>query len=457
LPRIDEIGIDAVVLMFTLAIALLTGLLFGLIPVMRFGTPNVLALKEGGRTSSDAPERHRARNALVVSEIALALVLLITSGLMIRTFIALRQVDPGFVRPDEVQTFRVSLPTALIEDPQQVVVAHEQIARRLEQVPGVVSVGLSSSVTMDRNSGKTPIFVEAFPEAGRAMPPLRQYKRIAPGYFETMGISVLAGRAITWSDMHQATPVVVISENMAREYWRNPADALGKRITQSRQNPWREIIAIVGNERDDGLAEAPASTVYWPMLIKEWWTEAVDVTRTMSYAVRSDRTGSPGFLRELQQAVWSVNPNLPLASVRTLDEIRADSMAQTSFALVMLAIAAAVALLLGTVGIYGVIAYIATQRTREIGIRLALGAQTGDVRRLFLRQGLVLTAAGIVLGTGVSLALTRVMTALLFGVSPMDPMTYVTVAAGLAAVALLATYLPARRASRTDPIIALRS
>jgi putative ABC transport system permease protein len=177
----------------------------------------------------------------------------------------------------------------------------------------------------------------------------------------------------------------------------------------------------------------------------------------MVYVVRSDRVGSPGFLRELRQAVWSVNPNLPLASVRTLDEIQADSMAQTSFALVMLAIAATVALLLGSVGIYGVIAYIATQRTREIGIRMALGAQTGDVRRLFLRHGLLLTGAGIALGIGVALALTRVMSALLFGVSPTDPMTYVAVAAGLATVALLATYLPARRASRTDPIIALRS
>ena len=197
--------------------------------------------------------------------------------------------------------------------------------------------------------------------------------------------------------------------------------------------------------------------VYWPMLIKEWWTEPIDISRTMAYVVRSDRVGSPGFLRELQQAVWSVNPNLPLASVRTLDEIQADSMAQTSFALVMLSIAATVALLLGSVGIYGVIAYVSTQRTREIGIRMALGAQTGDVRRLFLRHGLLLTGAGIAVGVGVALAVTRVMSALLFGVSPMDPVTYIAVAATLATVALLATYLPARRASHTDPIIALRS
>jgi predicted permease len=457
LPRIDEIRIDLLVLVFTVAISVLTGVLFGLIPVMRFGTPSVVALKEGGRSASDAPARHRGRNALVVSEIALALVLLIVSGLMIRTFIALRRVDPGFVRPKEVQTFRVSISGALIKDPQQVVLAYEQITHRLEEAHGVVSVGLSSSVTMDGNGGKTPISVEGFSEAGREMPRVRGYKRVAPGYFETMGNPVLVGRTITWTDIYQARPVVVITENLAREHWKTPAEALGKRITQSRENPWREIIGVVGNERDDGLDHAATAIVYWPMLIKEWWTEPIDVDRTVTYVIRSDRVGSPGFLRELQQAVWSVNPNLPLANVRTLDEIQAGSMAQTSFALVMLAIAATVALLLGSVGIYGVIAYVATQRTREIGIRMALGAQTGDVRRLFLRHGLLLTGAGIGLGIAAALALTRVMSALLFGVSPMDPITYVAVAASLATVALFATYLPARRASRVDPVIALRA
>ncbi len=457
LPRIDEISIDPLVLMFTLAISVLTGLLFGLIPALRFATPNVVALKEGGRSASDAPGRHRARNALAVSEIALALVLLIVSGLMIRTFIALRQVDPGFVRPTEVQTFRISIPGALIKDPQQTVQQYEQITHRLEQVPGVISVGLSSSVTMDGNKGSIPIFVEEFPEAGREMPPIRRFKRVAPRYFETMGNPVLAGRAITWTDIHEARPVVIISENLAREYWNNPADALGKRIRQFQLNPWREIIGVVGNERDDGVHQPATAIVYWPMLIKEWSNIPVYISRSMAYVVRSHRVGSPGFLRELRQAVWSVNPNLPLASVRTLDEIQADSMAQTSFALVMLAIAATVALLLGSVGIYGVIAYIATQRTREIGIRMALGAQTGDVCRLFLRHGLLLTGAGIALGIGVALALTRVMSALLFGVGPTDPVTYVAVAAGVATVALSATYLPAHRASRTDAIIALRS
>ena len=289
------------------------------------------------------------------------------------------------------------------------------------------------------------------------MPPLRRYKRVGPGYFETMGNSPRVGRALTWTDMYQGRSVVVISENLAREYWKNPADALGKRITQSQQNPWREVVGVVGNERDDGLGKPAPTIVYWPLLLKEWWNDPVDVTRTMAYVVRSPRVGSPGFVRELQQAVWSVNPNLPLASVRTLDEIQVQSVAQTSFALVMLAIAAAVALLLGSVGIYSVIAYTAAQRTREIGIRIALGAQIRDVHRMFLRHGLWLTATGITLGVCVALGLSRLMSALLFGVGPMDATTYITVSLALAAITLLATYLPARRAARVDPVVALRA
>jgi predicted permease len=446
LPRLDEIGIDPVVLLFTLAISLLTGLLFGLIPVLRFGTPNATALKEGGRSSSDAPARQRTRNTLVVAEVAMALVLLIVSGLMIRTFVAMRQVHPGFVRPAEVQTFRIE---ALADDPQQMARTYDQIAQRLRQVPGVVSVGISSSITMDGEDNGNPLFVENVYVPDGEMPPLRRFKTVAPGYFETMGNPIVAGRAITWADIYGVRPVVVISAPLAREYWRSPSEAVGKRV-RGFGPTWYEVVGVAGDERDDGLNQPATPMVYWPML------NGIYGTRTIAYAVRSSRVGTPAFLRELQQAVWSVNPNVPLANVLTLDEIQAESMAQTSFVMVMLAIAASVALLLGVVGIYGVIAYIATQRTREIGIRIALGAQTGDVRRLFLRHGLVLTGTGIALGVGASLALTRVMSALLFGVSPMDPVTYAAVSLALAAVALLATWLPARRASRTDPIVALR-
>jgi putative ABC transport system permease protein len=457
LPRLDEIRIDPIVVVFTLAISIVSGLLFGMIPVFKFGTPSVAALKEGGRSTSEGPQRHRARSVLVVAEIAMALVLLIVSGLMIRTFVAMRQVDPGFVRPEQVQTFRIAIPDGLIKDDAQTVLAYRQIGERLRQVPGVTSVGLSSGITMDGFNSNDPIFVENITDPNGPLPPLRRFKWIAPGYFETMGNRVLYGRAISWTDIEQYQPVALVNERFAREYWKNPADAIGKRIRQSPRNPWREIVGVVGNERDNGLNAAAPFIVYWPMAMKEFWDEKTFLFRTMAYAVRSDRTGSPTLLRELQQAVWSVNSNLPLASVRTLDAIRGESMAQTSFALGMLAIAAGVALLLGVVGIYGIIAYIAAQRTREIGIRMALGAQAIDVSRLFLRHGLRLTGIGVVVGVVVALVLTRLMSALLFGVGPMDPATYVAVSVALGVVALIATYLPARRAARIDPIIALRS
>jgi predicted permease len=451
LPRVDDIGIHLPVLLFTVAISVLSGALFGVVAVLRFGTPSITTLKEGGRSASDAPGRQRTRNALVVAQVALALMLLIVSGLMVRTFIAMRQVQPGFTAPEQVQTFRVDIPEGLIGDPQQAARTYERIAERLAQVPGVTSVGISSSITMDGEDNGNSLTVEGVPVAEGRLTPLRRFKSFAPGYFETMGIRVNAGRSITWTEIYEQRPVIVISAALARDYWNEPAEALGKRVRSSRQEPWREIVGVVADERDDGLTKPATAIAYWPLLNNSYgW-------RRMAYAVRSDRVGAPGFLGELRQAVWSVNPNLPLATVQTLEEIQARSMSQTSFATVMLGIAASVALLLGVVGIYGVIAYIAAQRTREIGIRMALGAQLRDVRTMFLRHGVRLTATGIALGIGVSLVLTRLMSALLFGVGRTDPATYVVVSTALAAVALLATYLPAHRASRVDPIVALRA
>ncbi|HLG56183.1 MAG TPA: ABC transporter permease [Vicinamibacterales bacterium] len=452
LPRADDIGIDVTVVLFTFSISVLSGVLFGLFAVLRFGSPTITALKEGGRSAGDAPGRHRTRNALVVGQVALALTLLIVSGLMIRTFVAMRQVDPGFTRPEEVQTFVIATPAGLISDPQQAARTHERVAERLAQVPGVTSVGLSSSITMDGEDNGNTIEVEGVPLPEGQGGPLRRFKSFAPGYFETMGNRVVAGRSIGWSEIHERRPVIVISETLAKEYWKEPSRAIGKRVrSMQRDAPWREIVGVVGDERDDGLNQPATAIVYWPMLNESYrW-------RTMAYTVRSTRVGRPGFLGELEQAVWSVDRNLPLANAQTLEEIQAHSMAQTSFALVMLGLAASVALLIGLVGIYGVIAYAARQRTREIGVRIALGAQVGDVRKMFLRHGLSLTATGIVLGIGVAVALTRVMSAFLFGVGPMDPVTYAVVSAALAGVALLATYLPARRASRVDPVVALRA
>jgi putative ABC transport system permease protein len=451
LPRVDDINIDTTVLLFTLGVSLLSGALFGLFAVLRLGNPGTTALKQGGRSGGDVPGRRRTRNALVVGQVALALTLLIVSGLMIRTFIAMRQVEPGFTRPQEVQTFALAIPPTLIGDPEQAARTYERVAERLAQVPGVASAGLSSSVTMDGEDNTNALEAEGFPVAEGQLPRLRRFKSIAPGYFETMGNHLVAGRSITWSDIYEQRPVIVISAPLAREYWGEPSRALGKRVRSGPRGSWREIVGVVGDEHDDGLNQPPTAIAYWPMLneVYRW--------RRMVYAVRSMRVGTPGFLRELEQAVWAVDPNLPLADVLTLDEIQSRAMAQTSFALVMLGIAASVALLIGVVGIYGVIAYAAAQRTREIGVRMALGAQTSHVRTMFLRQGLALTATGIVLGIGVAVVLTRVMAGLLFGVGPLDPITYAVVSVALAIVALLATYLPARRASRVDPVIALRA
>jgi putative ABC transport system permease protein len=451
LPRVDDIAVNTPVLLFTLATSLASGALFGVIAVLRFARPSVAALKEGGRSTSDAPGRHRTRHALVVGQVALALTLLIVSGLMIRTFIAMRQVQPGFTQPDQVQTFRIAIPPGLIDDAPQAARTHQNVAERLAQVPGVASVGMATHITMDGEDNGNPLEVEHFPVPEGQLPPLRRYKSVAPGYFEAMGNRIVAGRSITWTDVYEQRRVIVISEALAREHWQDPAEAIGRRARGAGQNSWREIVGVSGDERDDGLNHPATAIVYLPMMSDAFrW-------RTMAYAVRSSRVGSVGFVRELEQAAWSVNPNLPLAAIETLAEIQARSMAQTSFAMTMLAIAAGVALLIGAVGIYGMIAFVVAERTREIGIRMALGARVGDVRTMFLRQGLWLIATGIGLGIGVALGLTRVLSALLFGVGPADVATYAAVSAALATIALIATYLPARRASRVDPIVALRA
>jgi predicted permease len=425
-----------------------TSLLFGLVPVLRSRVFSAELLKESGRASTTSPGRHRMRNTLVVGQIALAVVLLTVSGLMARTFVTMRQVQPGFARPTEVETFVLSLPATLVPDEKQVVPTYEQISARLQQIPGVTAVGLGI-IMMDGTAAKGPIFVEGV--AAPTLPPIRFIWRVGAGYFEAMGNPIIAGRSITWTDIHQLRPLALISENLALEYWDTPAKAIGHRIRSFANEPWQEIVGVVGNVRADGLNHPPPALVYVPVANEQ------AVNRFMMYVVRSGRAGTANFLRELQQAVWSVNARVPLANVRTLAEIQAGSMAPTSFATVMLAIAATVALLLALVGVYGVVSYIVAERTYEVGIRMALGAQSGDVRALFLRHGLALTVAGLVLGIGAALLLTPIMSALLYGVAPTDPVTYAGVAIVLGAVTLLATYLPARRALRVQPIVALRS
>ena len=458
LPRLEEITIDPIVLAFTLGISLVAGLLFGLIPIVKYANPNLgNALKEGGRGSSDGRERHRARNTLVVAQVALALVLLVASGLMIRTFAAMRDISPGFTSPEEILTFRVTIPTAIAKDPAQVASMHEQILRRIEALPGVTSASMSSSVTMDGNDSNDPVFREDKPMPDGQMAPLRRFKWIPENYFKTMGRPLIAGRDITWADVHGLAPVAIITETLAREFYGEPAAAIGQRIRNTPKAPWREIIGVVGNEYDDGVTKTASTIVYWPLMMRDFWDQGVMVQRSMAHVIRSPRLRDQGFLREVQQAVWSVNPNLPLARPRTVQEIYDDSMAETSFTLVILGIAASVTLLLGLVGIYGVIAYIVAQRRREVGIRMALGAHSTEVQRMFVTRGLMLTGIGLAVGLVAAVALMRLMSSLLFGVNPFDPVTYAAVVAALGFVAVVATWLPARHATKIDPMLALRS
>ena len=458
LPRVGEIDIDVTVLFFTILISVLSGAIFGIIAVLKFWTPQAATLKESGRSSSDGPARHRTRHILAVSEVALALTLLVVSGLMIRTFVAMRQIDPGFTQPKTVQTFRIAIPRRLITDTEQAARAHQSIAERLAQVPGVTSVGLASSITMDGEDNANPLFVEDAAGTEGTLPPLRRHKSVGPGFFETMGNRVIAGRPITWTDVYERRPVVVVSSTLAREYWPEPSSALGRRVRGGGSDEWHQIVGVVGDERDEGVDKQAPTIALWPMqMTKFGGSDDVLVQRSMTLVVRSSRTGSQSFAEEVSRAVWSVNPNLPVARMRTLEEIVSRSLARTSFTLVMLAIAGAMALLLGVAGIYGVIAYAVSQRTREIGIRMALGAQRYEVTRMFVRDGLGLTAIGIVAGLGAAFVLMRLLRSLLFEVSPADPLTYVAVCAALTAAAMFASYVPARRATSVNPVRALRA
>jgi predicted permease len=457
LPRLDEITIDPLVLVYTLVISMVAGLLFGVAPVLKYARPQLAnALKENGRGSSDGRERHRTRNTLVVAQVALALVLLVASGLMIRTFTAMRNVPPGFVNPDEVLTVRINVPFALVEDPAQVALMHEQIQTRMSAIPGVTSVGTSSSITMDGNDSNDPVFAEGVPMPEGKIPPLRRHKWVGQNYFATMGNPIIAGREITWTDAHNRRRYAMLSENLARELFGEPQAAIGRRVRQTPSNEWQEVIGVVGNDHDDGVTQPATATIYWPVLQENFWDVPLRAQRSMAYAIRTERLRDPGFLKEVQQAAWSVNANLPLAHVETLAESYDQSMAQTSFMLVILGIASAVTLLLGVVGIYGVIAYVVAQRRREVGIRMALGAAAGEVQRLFVRHGLVITGFGLLLGAVAAAALSRVLGSLLFNVSPLDPVAYAAGIVALGVVAVLATWLPARQATRVDPAIALR-
>jgi putative ABC transport system permease protein len=457
LPRLQEIGIDGPTLLFSLAASLLASLLFGSVPVLKYAGKHVgTGLRLGGRSMSEGRERHRSRNVLVIVQVALAVILLISSGLMIRTFHALTTVDPGFIAPEQLQTFRVNIPGTDAKDPERVVRVQEEILRKIETVPGISSVGLSMSVPMDGNGWEDTVFLRNRTYSAGEIP-LHRFRFAAPGLFKTLGTPLVAGRDFTWADIYNKVPVAVISEKMARENWNDPSVALGKQIRANEKDEWREVIGIVRDVREDGVDKEAPSSVYWPIMAAHFTGTELDVRRYVTYSIRSRRAGSESFMTEVRRAVWSVDPNLPLADVHTLDYFYRTSMARTSFTLVMLAIAGGMALLLGLVGLYGVIAYSILQRRREIGIRSAVGAQQRELTGMFVRHAMVLTGSGITCGLVAALALTRLMSSLLFGIKPTDPATFAVVSLGLLSAAALSSYLPARAAARVNPIDALRS
>ncbi|MBV8864670.1 MAG: FtsX-like permease family protein [Acidobacteriaceae bacterium] len=455
LPRLNEISIDPVVVLFTFVTALLTGLLFGMIPVIKYAGPGIApTLRGGGRTSTQTRQRYRANSALVVLQVALALVLLIGSGLMIRTFRMLRRVDPGF-NPKDALTMRITIPPTLVKEPEAVMRLEQGILDDIRTIPGVTSAGITTLIPTVDLHGSDQVY--ARDKVYRSVPPLRRMKFISPGLLASMGNRLIAGREFSWTDIYQRRPVAMLSQNLARELWGDPRLAIGKQITASPKDPWREVIGVVNYERDNGVQQKAPEVAYYPLLMNNFEANPVVVIRFISYVVRSNRVGSRSLVADVQQALWSLNTTLPLGDVRTLEGIYDKSLARTSFTLVILAIAGAMALLIGLVGVYGVISYSVSQRRREIGIRVALGARRRELTRMFVAHGFVLALIGVACGLAGAVAVTRVLVSLLFNVNPLDPLTYAAVSFGLIVAASLASYIPTLRAMGVDPVAALRA
>lgn len=460
LPRLTEITLDGRSLVFTFLLAAFSGLLFGAIPAWRYSRSHLsLTLGSAGRTATVGRSHHRSRKILIIAQTAMALVLLVCAVLMIRTFSALSAVDPGFSDPAHIQIVSVSIPDLLIADPVLVTRTENSIADRIAALPGVTSVGFARAVPMDNddpNWDEIAVEGKVYPSGE---PPLRLFNYVSPGFFHAMGTRFVAGRDYTWDDLYGLHNYVIVSEGFARENWGSAAAAVGKRVRQFSGMPWKEVIGVVADVRDHGVDEVAPPTVYWPAMLMSPYTRTptIDPPRDVTFTIRSSHVGTQEFLAQLQQAVWSVNGNLPLANVQTMQDLYSHSLARTSFTLVMLAIAGAMALALSIIGIYGVIAYAVSQRTREIGIRLALGAQRGRLSWMFIGNALLLTGIGAAIGLIAAAVLTQAMRSLLFGITPLDPVSYLTVPGILAVAALLASYLPARRAASVDPVQTLRS
>jgi putative ABC transport system permease protein len=447
IPRAAEISLDGSVLGFTGLIALLTGVIFGLAPAIQLSKADLNdALKDTSRGSTGGLRRARTRSVLVVAEVALSVILLIGAGLLIKSFVLLQRVDSGF-NPNRLLVANISLPTSRYAEPAQRSSFYTRLCQELAAVPGVVSAAATQSLPLSGNDARSPIAID-----GRAVPPISERPIVtlgivSPDYFLTMGIPLLQGRFFTEQDNATAPITTIINQSFARRFFpdENP---IGKRIlTGGAQVVAREIIGVVGDVRQTGLDTAPAEGFYLssnqrPQL-------------AMSVVMRTE--GPPLSVGSAVRArVLAIDKDQPIASMQTMDEVVASSVSGQRFTSLLLGAFAGVALLLAAIGIYSVMAYTVSQRTGEIGLRMALGAQTRDVMRLVVRQGMTMTVTGLTIGLAGAFGLTRVMSSLLFNVSATDPITFGAVAILLGGVALGACLLPARRATKVDPMVALR-
>ena len=445
-PRLDEVAIDLRVLGFAAALSIVTGVLFGLVPAAQLARTRLTsALRDGERTTA---ARHRMRGALVVAEIALALMLLVGAGLLVRSFVRLQTVDPGFA-PENVMTASLLMPPASYESPAQFNPFYSELLDRLSARPGVVTAGASSILPMSGGDSDIGFLIEGRPmPADRSEAPVAWYRSISADYFRAMGMRLVQGRGITAEDRADAPPVVVINETLARRHWPNE-NPVGQRITsEGPEGPWTTVVGVVADVRDNGLDAPPQVEMFLPY-------QQVP-SRFMNFVLRTE-TDPQALAPAVRAEVQRLDPNLPVTAIGTMRDLVRTSTAMPRLYLSFFGFFAGVALVLAAVGIYGITAYTVTQRTQEIGIRMALGARQGDVLRLVLRHAVLLVAAGVVLGVAGALALSRQLSALLYDLSPTDPATFATIALILAGVALAASVLPALRAARIDPQVALRS
>ena len=447
----DTITIDAKVLLFTLAVAVVTGLIFGLAPATQASHFNLNeTLKEGGRDSGAGVRGKRLRNSLVIAEVATSFILLVGAGLLINSFVHLRTLDPGF-RADHLLTLNVDLSEVKYPDTQRRTAFFEEVTRRVQTLPGVQSVAVAGNLPFTYNGDSTLIAVEGIPD-----PPIDQwpdviYRTVGPGYLATMGIPLVRGRDFNDQDTLDTTPVVVISEKTAKHYWPNE-DPIGKRLKTGATTsdvPWRTVIGVVKDVRQNDFIAEPKMQMYFSYRqVKDLVANAL-VVRTSVDPL--------SLATSVRNTIWAVDKDQPVANIDSMEHIVAGAVARQRFSMLLLAIFAGLALVLAAVGIYGVMSYSVAQQTREIGIRIALGAQRGDVLRMTVKEGLKLVGVGLLIGLISAFVLTRVMESLLFGISATDPVTFGIICVVLLIVATLASYIPALRAATVDPMVALRA